>query len=123
MHQLWIEQGMKGLLEYLVTAYVSDLLLNETPLQNSTASVGDMPNVKVKDSEINIRIVEHDVKQEEELGVENETAHVTEAIVNDEGIDIVITKKGARQVNAEERLVLKDLGKSLEQKYMMTFHL
>ena len=123
MHQLWIEQGMKGLLEYLVTAYVSDLLLNETPLQNSTASVGDMLNVKVKDNEINIRIAEHDVKQEEELGVENETAHVTEAIVNDEGIDIVITKKGARQVNAEERLVLKDLGKSLEQKYMMTFHL
>ena len=123
MHQLWIEQGMKGLLEYLVMAYVSDLLLNETPLQNSTASVGDMPNVKVKDNEINIRIAEHDVKQEEELGVENETAHVTEAIVNDEGIDIVITKKGARQVNAEERLVLKDLGKSLEQKYMMTFHL
>ena len=123
MHQLWIEQGMKGLLEYLVTAYVSDLLLNETPLQNSTASVGDMPNVKVKDNGINIRIAEHDVKQEEELGVENETAHVTEAIVNDKGIDIVITKKGARQVNAEERLVLKDLGKSLEQKYMMTFHL
>ena len=123
MHQLWIEQGMKGLLEYLVTAYVSDLLLNETPLQNSTASVGDMLNVKVKDNEINIRIAEHDVKQEEELGVENETAHVTEAIVNDKGIDIVITKKGARQVNAEERLVLKDLGKSLEQKYMMTFHL
>ena len=123
MHQLWIEQGMKGLLEYLVTAYVSDLLLNETPLQNSTASVGDMPNVKVKDNEINIRIAEHDVKQEEELGVENETAHVTEAIVNDEGIDIVITKKGARQVNAEERLVLKDLGKFLKQKYMVTFHL
>ena len=123
MHQLWIEQGMKGLLEYLVTAYVSDLLLNETPLQNSTASVGDMPNVKVKDNEINIRIAEHDVKQEEELGVENETAHVTEAIVNDKGIDIVITKKGARQVNAEERLVLKDLGKFLKQKYMVTFHL
>ena len=123
MHQLWIEQGMKGLLEYLVTAYVSDLLLNETPLQNSTASVGDMPNVKVKDNEINIRIAEHDVKQEEELGVENETAHVTEAIVNDEGIDIVITKKGARQMNAEERLVLKDLGKFLKQKYMVTFHL
>ena len=123
MHQLWIEQGMKGLLEYLVTAYVSDLLLNETPLQNSTASVGDMPNVKVKDNEINIRIAEHDVKQEEELGVENETAHVTEAIVNDEGIDIVIIKKGARQVNAEERLVLKDLGKFLKQKYMVTFHL
>ena len=60
---------MKGLLEYLVMAYVSDLLLNETPLQNSRASVGNMPNVKVKDDEINIRIAEYDVKQEEELGV------------------------------------------------------
>ena len=26
-------------------AYVSVELLNETPLQNSTASIGDMPNV------------------------------------------------------------------------------
>ena len=33
-------------------AYVSDELLNETPLQSCTASIGDMPNVEVEDNEI-----------------------------------------------------------------------
>ena len=90
-----------------VMAYLSHELLNETPLQSSTASVGDTSNVEVEDNEINIGIVNHAVRQVEELGVENEAARVTEAIVNVEGIDIVTTKEGAGQVKAEERLVLK----------------
>ena len=63
-----------------VMAYASDELLNEIPLQNFTASNGDTPNVE--DNEINIGIAEHKVRQEEELGVENEAACVTDAVVN-----------------------------------------
>ena len=68
-------------------AYASDELLNETPLQNFTASSSDAPNVDVEDNEINIRIAEHDVKQEEELRLENEAACVTEAVVNAKRVD------------------------------------
>ena len=49
------------------------------------------------------------MRQEEKLGVQNEAVYVTEATVNFEGIDVATTKEGARQVNAEERLVLKRL--------------
>ena len=37
-----------------VMAYVNGEMLNETPIQNSTASIGDTPNVEVEDHEINI---------------------------------------------------------------------
>ena len=90
-------------------AYVSVELLNETPLQNSTASIGDMPNVEVEENEINIGTVEHEMRQEGELGMENEIVCVTEAIVNVEGIDIATRKEGVRHVNAEKGLVLKRL--------------
>ena len=127
-HQLWVEKGIRELSSQRlavqvrniesknissrvereeVMAYVSDKLLNETPLQSSTASIGDTPNVEVVDNEINIIIAEHELRQGEELAVENEAACVTEAIVNVEGIDVATTKEGARQVNVEERLVLK----------------
>ena len=97
-------------------AYVSDELLNETPLQSCTASIGDMPNVEVEDNEIIIRTVEHKVRQEEELRMENEAVCVTKAIVNVERIDAATIKEGARQVNAEERLVLKRLSEIFETK-------
>ena len=58
---------------------------------------------------------EHEVR-EEELGVENEAACVDEAIVNVEGIDVATAKEGARQVNAEERVVLKRLREIFETK-------
>ena len=51
----------------IVMVYVSDDLLNETPLQGSTANIGGTPKVEVEDNEINIGIAEHDVRQEEEL--------------------------------------------------------
>ena len=66
--------------------YVSDELLNETPLQYSTTSIGDTKNVEVKDNEINIRIAEHEVRQGEEVAVENEAACIDDSIVNVEGI-------------------------------------
>ena len=47
--------------------YVSDELLNETPLQYSITSIGDTKNVEVEDNEINIRIAEHEVRQGEKL--------------------------------------------------------
>ena len=97
-------------------AYVSDELLNETPLQSCIASIGDMPNVEVEDNEIIIRTVEHKVRQEEELQMENEAVCVTKAIVNVERIDAATIKEGARQVNAEERLVLKRLSEIFETK-------
>ena len=99
-----------------MVAYVSDELLNETPLQSCTASIGDMPNVEVEDNEIIIRNVEHKVRQEEELRMENEAVCVTKAIVNVERIDAATIKEGARQVNAEERLVLKRLSEIFETK-------
>ena len=91
-------------------------MLNETPLQHSTASIGDTENVEVEDNDINIGIDEHEVRQEEELREENEAACVTEAIVNVEGMDVVTTNKGTRQVHAEERLVLKRLREIFETK-------
>ena len=66
--------------------YVSDELLNETPLQYSITSIGDTKNVEVEDNEINIRIAEHEVRQGEEVGVENEAACIDDSIVNVEGI-------------------------------------
>ena len=69
-----------------VMTYVSDELLNETPLQYSTTSIGDTKNVEVKDNEINIRIAEHEVRQGEEVAVENEAACIDDSIVNVEGI-------------------------------------
>ena len=95
---------------------MSDELLNETPLQSCTASIVDMPNVEVEDNEIIIRNVEHKVRQEEELRMENEAVCVTKAIVNVERIDVATIKEGARQVNAEERLVLKRLSEIFETK-------
>ena len=56
-------------------SYISDALLNETPLQSYTVSIGDNPNVEVEDNEINIKTAHHEVRQEEELGVENKVAH------------------------------------------------
>ena len=47
---------------------VSDNLLNETALQYSTTSIGDMKNVEVEENEINIGIAEHEVTQEKEVG-------------------------------------------------------
>ena len=61
-------------------------------------------------------VSEPDVRQEEDLAVENEAACVTETIVNVEGIAVATTKEGARQVNAEERLVLKRLKELSETK-------
>ena len=58
-----------------VMSYISDALLNETPLQSYTVSIGDNPNVEVEDNEINIKTAHHEVRQEEELGVENKVAH------------------------------------------------
>ena len=84
--------------------------------QSSTASIGDTPNVEVEDNEIGIGIAEHEVRQEEKLGVQNEAVYVTEATVNFEGIDVATTKEGARQVNTEERLVLKRLREIFEIK-------
>ena len=89
-----------------VVSYVSDELLNETPLQYSTASIDDTQNVEVEDDEINIGIAQHEVRQEEKLGVENEAVCVDKAIVYAERIDVATTKEGARQVNAEKGLVL-----------------
>ena len=126
MHQLWVEKRMRELSSQRFKsgtskiktskverqeemAYVSVGLLNETPLQNSTASIGDMPNVEVEENEINIGTVEHEMRQEGELGMENEIVCVTEAIVNVEGIDVATRKEGVRHVNAEKGLVLKRL--------------
>ena len=126
MHQLWVEKRMRELSSQRFKsgtskiktskverqeemAYVSVGLLNETPLQNSTASIGDMPNVEVEENEINIGTVEHEMRQEGELGMENEVVCVTEAIVNVEGIDVATRKEGVRHVNAEKGLVLKRL--------------
>ena len=50
-----------------VVSYVSDELLNETPLQYSTANIDDTQNVEVEDDEINIGIAQHEVRQEEKL--------------------------------------------------------
>ena len=86
---------------------MSDELLNETPLQYSTSSVVDAQNNE---------IAEHEVRQEEELGMENKAACVGETIVNVEGIDVATTKKGARQVNAKERLMLKRLREIFDTK-------
>ena len=74
-----------------VMAYVSDELLNETPLQFSTASIDDTQNVEVGDNEINIGIAQHEVREQEELGVENEVACIDEAIVKVDGIDVATT--------------------------------
>ena len=38
--------------------YVSDEILNETPLQSSTAIICDTPNAEVKNNEINVGTVE-----------------------------------------------------------------
>ena len=57
-------------------AYVSDELLNQATLQYSTTSIDDTQNVEVEDNEINIEIAQHEVRQEEELVVENEAACV-----------------------------------------------
>ena len=47
------------------------------------------------------------MRQEGELGMENEIVCVTEAIVNVEGIDIATRKEGVRHVNAERAGVEK----------------
>ena len=86
-------------------AYVPDKLLNETPLQSSTTSIGNTPNFEAEDNEINMGIVEHEVRQEEEPRVANDATRVTGAIIYIEGIYTVTNKKGARQANAEEKLV------------------
>ena len=57
-------------------AYVSDELLNQATLQYFTTSIDDTQNVEVEDNEINIGIAQHEVRQEEELVVENEAACV-----------------------------------------------
>ena len=53
----------------------------------------------------------------------NYVVSVTETLVDIEGIDIVTTKEGTRQVYAVERLVLKRIREIFEKKYMMTIHL
>ena len=106
-HQLWVEQEIRGLSSQRlavqawnikseniiarverqeVLPHVSDYLLNKTPLQSSTARIGDTPDIEVEHNEINNRIAEHEVRTEEEVGVENEATRVTEAIVNVEKI-------------------------------------
>ena len=128
IQQLWVNKGMRELSSQRLTvqvrniksknilskvereevmAYVSDELLNETPLQYSTATIGDTQNVEVEDNEINIRIAEHVVRRGEEVGVENEATCIDETIANHEGMDLSTTTKGTRHVNPEGRLVLK----------------
>ena len=93
MNKIWVKQGMRVpqwlTLQFRsikskfiqirereeVMSYFSDVLLNETPLQSYTVSIGDNPNVEVEDNEINIKTAHHEVRQEEELGVENKVAH------------------------------------------------
>ena len=93
MNKIWVKQGMRVpqwlTLQFRsikskfiqirereeVMSYISDVLLNETPLQSYTVSIGDNPNVEVEDNEINIKTAHHEVRQEEELGVENKVAH------------------------------------------------
>ena len=53
-------------------AYVSDVILKETPSQSSTAIICDTPNAEVKNNEMNIGTVERQVRQAEELGVKNQ---------------------------------------------------
>ena len=48
--------------------------------------------------------------------MENEVARVAEVIINVEGTDIVTTKERDRQLNAEERFVLKRLREILSKK-------
>ena len=88
---------------------VSDELLNETPFPTSKASIGTMENVEDENNEINIGTAEHEVRQKEELTMENEATCVTEAIANNDGIDVAATNERARKVHAEQRLVLKRL--------------
>ena len=101
-------------------AYVSDEMLNETLLQYSTASIGDTQNVEVEDHEINISVAEHEVRQREEVGVQNEAARIVEVMVNVEGMDLTKTKEGTRYVNSEERLVLKRF--TLRENYETKVH-
>ena len=44
-------------------AYVSHELLNKTPVQSSTASIGDTENVEVEDNETKIEIEENGLIQ------------------------------------------------------------
>ena len=44
-------------------AYVSHELLNKTPVQSSTASIGDTENVEVEDNETKIEIEENGLRQ------------------------------------------------------------
>ena len=80
---------------------VSDELLNETPFPTSKASIGTTENIEDENNEINIGTAEREVRQKEELRVENEATCVTEVIANNDGIDVAITNERARKVHAE----------------------
>ena len=88
---------------------VSDELLNETPFPTSKASIGTTENNEDENNAINIGTAEHEVWQKEELRVQNEATCVTEAIANNDGIDVAATNERVRKVHAEYRLVLKRL--------------
>ena len=136
MHHLWVEKRMKDLSSQQlvvqarnmksknilsrvereeVMAFICYELLYGT-LQSSTANIGDTPNAEIENNKINIGIVEHGVIQKEEIGVEYEAARVIKAILNAEGTDILRTKVGTRQVNAEEKFVSKRLRDIFETK-------
>ena len=80
---------------------LSDELLNETLFPTSKASIGTTENVEDENNEINIGTAEHEVRQKEELRVQNEATCVTEAIAKNDGIDVAATNELARKVHAE----------------------
>ena len=80
---------------------LSDELLNETLFPTSKASIGTTENIEDENNEINIGTAEREVRQKEELRVENEATCVTEAIANNDGIDVAATNERARKVHAE----------------------
>ena len=80
---------------------LSDELLNETLFPTSKASICTTENVEDENNEINIGTAEHEVRQKEELRVQNEATCVTEAIAKNDGIDVAATNELARKVHAE----------------------
>ena len=80
---------------------VSDELLNETPFPTSKASIGTTENNEDENNAINIGTAEHEVRQKEELRVQNEATCVTEAIANNDGIDFAATNERVIKVHAE----------------------
>ena len=121
VHQLWVKKRMRELslqgstvqvrsirsknilsrVEREQVIALSDELLNETLFPTSKASIGTTENVEDENNEINIGTAEHEVRQKEELRVQNEATCVTEAIAKNDGIDVAATNELARKVHAE----------------------